>query len=56
MRRRAQAGRTLIELIIAMAIGMVILVGVGALYLSSSGVSRVAQPGGQCRRHRPAWS
>jgi type IV pilus assembly protein PilW len=42
----AQAGRTLIELIIAMAIGMVILVGVGALYLSSSGVSRVANQAG----------
>jgi Tfp pilus assembly protein PilW len=41
-----EAGRTLIELIIAMAIGMVILVGVGALYLSSSGVSRVANQAG----------
>lgn len=40
------AGRTLIELIIAMAIGMVILIGVGALYLSSSGVSRVANQAG----------
>jgi Tfp pilus assembly protein PilW len=44
--RRAHAGRTLIELIIAMAIGMVILVGVGSLYLSSSGVSRVANQAG----------
>lgn len=35
-------GRTLIELIIAMAIGLVILIGVGSLYMSSSGVSRVA--------------
>ena len=43
---RRQAGRTLIELIIAMAIGMVILIGVGALYLSSSGVSRVANQAG----------
>lgn len=43
---RLQAGRTLIELIIAMAIGMVILVGVGSLYLSSSGVSRVANQAG----------
>jgi type IV pilus assembly protein PilW len=41
-----EAGRTLIELIIAMAIGMVILIGVGALYLSSSGVSRVANQAG----------
>lgn len=40
------AGRTLIELIIAMAIGMVILIGVGALYLSSSGVSRTANQAG----------
>lgn len=45
-RARRQAGRTLIELIIAMAIGMVILIGVGALYLSSSGVSRVANQAG----------
>ena len=43
---RLQAGRTLIELIIAMAIGMVILIGVGALYLSSSGVSRTANQAG----------
>ena len=43
---RRHAGRTLIELIIAMAIGMVILIGVGALYLSSSGVSRVANQTG----------
>lgn len=41
-----QAGRTMIELIIAMAIGLVIMAGVGALYLSSSGVSRVAQQAG----------
>jgi Tfp pilus assembly protein PilW len=44
--RRDQTGRTLIELIIAMAIGMVILTGVGALYFSSSGVSRVANQAG----------
>lgn len=44
--RRGQTGRTLIELIIAMAIGMVILTGVGALYFSSSGVSRVANQAG----------
>lgn len=43
---RRLAGRTMIELIIAMAIGMVILIGVGALYLSSSGVSRVANQAG----------
>ena len=42
----AQAGRTMIELIIAIAIGMVILIGVGSLYLSSSGVSRLAQQAG----------
>jgi type II secretory pathway pseudopilin PulG len=40
--RAAQAGRTLIELVIAMAIGMVIVIGVSALYLSSSGISRTA--------------
>jgi len=40
--RRRSYGRTLIELIIAMAIGLVILIGVGTLYMSSSGVSRVA--------------
>jgi type IV pilus assembly protein PilW len=45
-RARRQAGRTLIELIIAMAIGMVILIGVGSLYLSSSGVSRMANQAG----------
>jgi type IV pilus assembly protein PilW len=37
-----QRGRTLIELIIAMAIGLVIVAGVSSLYLSSSGVSRTA--------------
>ncbi|MGZ8255844.1 MAG: hypothetical protein ACXWVT_13405 [Burkholderiaceae bacterium] len=36
----------MIELIIAMAIGMIILVGVGSLYLSSSGVSRLASSAG----------
>lgn len=41
MRHRA-FGRTLIELIVAMAIGMVIVIGVSALYLSSSGLSRTA--------------
>ena len=40
--RRAQAGRTLIELVIAMAIGLVIVAGVSSLYLSSSGISRTA--------------
>src|SRR5512145_1442379 len=34
--RLASRGRTMIELIIAMAIGMIILIGVGSLYLSSS--------------------
>jgi type IV pilus assembly protein PilW len=38
----SQAGRTLIELVIAMAIGLVIVIGVSALYLSSSGTSRTA--------------
>jgi type IV pilus assembly protein PilW len=37
-----QAGRTLIELIISIAIGLVIVAGVSSLYLSSSGVSRTA--------------
>jgi prepilin-type N-terminal cleavage/methylation domain-containing protein len=41
-RRAFQAGRTLIELLIAMAIGLVIVIGVSALYLSSSGISRTA--------------
>lgn len=41
-----QFGRTMIELIIAMAIGLVIMAGVGALYISSSGVSRVANQAG----------
>lgn len=36
----------MIELIIAMAIGMIILIGVGSLYLSSSGVSRLASSAG----------
>ena len=40
--RAAQAGRTLIELLIAMTIGLVIVIGVSALYLSSSGLSRTA--------------
>jgi type IV pilus assembly protein PilW len=43
---RHQFGRTMIELIIAMAIGLVIMAGVGALYISSSGVSRTAQQAG----------
>ncbi len=38
----AQAGRTLIELVIAIAIGLVIVMGVSALYFSSSGISRTA--------------
>lgn len=37
-----QRGRTLIELLIAMAIGFVIVVGVSSLYISSSGISRTA--------------
>lgn len=37
-----QHGRTLLELIISMAIGLVIVAGVSSLYLSSTGVSRVA--------------
>lgn len=37
-----QGGGTLIELIIAIAIGLVIVAGVASLYLSSSQVSRVA--------------
>lgn len=41
-----QQGRTLIELVIAIAIGLVLMAGVGALYLSSRGVSRVAQQAG----------
>ena len=40
--RASQAGRTLIELIIAMTIGLVIVIGVSSLYLSSSGISRTA--------------
>ncbi len=40
--RIVQRGRTLIELLIAMAIGLVIVVGVSSLYLSSSGMSRTA--------------
>jgi len=41
-----QHGRTLVELVIAIAIGLVLMAGVGALYLSSRGVSRVAQQSG----------
>ncbi len=40
--RASQTGRTLIELVIAMAIGLVIVIGVSSLYLSSSGISRTA--------------
>lgn len=40
--RLLQNGRTLIELLIAMAIGLVIVIGVSSLYLSSSGISRTA--------------
>ncbi|MBC8119110.1 MAG: prepilin-type N-terminal cleavage/methylation domain-containing protein, partial [Burkholderiaceae bacterium] len=43
---RKQRGRTLIELIIAMAISLVIIAGVSSLYLSSSGVSRLAGEAG----------
>ena len=39
---RRQRGRTLIELIVSIAIGLVIVSGVASLYLSSSQVSRVA--------------
>lgn len=39
-------GRTLIELLIAMAISLVIIAGVSSLYLSSSGVSRLAGEAG----------
>ena len=39
---RSQGGRTLIELLISIAIGLVIVAGVASLYLSSSQVSRVA--------------
>ncbi len=41
-----QSGRTLIELIIAMAISLVIIAGVSSLYLSASGVSRLAGEAG----------
>ena len=41
-----QHGRTLIELLIAMAISLVIIAGVSSLYLSSSGVSRLAGEAG----------
>ena len=40
--RFRQQGRTLIELIIAMTIGLVIVIGVSSLYISSSGISRTA--------------
>lgn len=40
--RASQTGRTLIELVIAMAIGLIIVIGVSSLYLSSSGISRTA--------------
>jgi len=40
--RIAQSGRTIIELLIAMTIGLVIVIGVSSLYLSSSGISRTA--------------
>jgi prepilin-type N-terminal cleavage/methylation domain-containing protein len=43
---KGQQGRTLVELVIAIAIGLVLMAGVGALYLSSRGISRVAQQGG----------
>jgi type II secretory pathway pseudopilin PulG len=39
---RGSYGRTLIELLVAMAIGLVILAGVASLYLSSSGLSRTS--------------
>lgn len=39
-------GRTLVELLVAVAIGLLLMAGVGALYLSSRGVSRVAHQGG----------
>lgn len=37
-----QAGRTLIELLVAIALGLLILLGVGTLYLSSNQSTRVA--------------
>ena len=40
--RFLQQGRTLIELIIAMTMGLVIVIGVSSLYISSSGISRTA--------------
>ena len=43
---RREHGRTLIELLIAMAIGLVIVAGVASLYVSSSGVSRLAREAG----------
>jgi type IV pilus assembly protein PilW len=45
-RKTRQRGRTLVELVIAIAIGLVLTAGVGALYLSSRGMSRVAQQSG----------
>ncbi|HET9023123.1 MAG TPA: hypothetical protein VFN64_01040 [Burkholderiaceae bacterium] len=44
--RMRPGGRTLIELVVAMALAVVILAGVGALYLSSRGASRAAQQAG----------
>jgi prepilin-type N-terminal cleavage/methylation domain-containing protein len=41
-----QRGRTLVELLVAIAIGLLLMAAVGALYLSSRGVSRVAQQAG----------
>lgn len=41
-----QQGRTLIELLIAMTISLVIIAGVSSLYLSASGVSRLAGEAG----------
>jgi hypothetical protein len=45
-RSGSQAGRTLIELVIAIAIGLAIVAGVGFLSLSARGVSRVAHQAG----------
>jgi type IV pilus assembly protein PilW len=41
-----QHGRTLVELVVALALGLLLMAGVGTLYLSSRGVSRVAQQAG----------
>jgi type IV pilus assembly protein PilW len=42
MNRSSQAGRTLIELLVAIALGLVILTGVGSLYFTTSQSTRVS--------------